>query len=68
MVTADLRMTHMACLLDDDCDGLVLLGHVARADPLSEALDGPVVIAFHGPHGYVSAAGTRATRSPSRTT
>jgi transcriptional regulator len=55
IVTADLRATHMPCLLDEEADGLVILGHVARADPASEALDGPVLLIFHGPHGYVSA-------------
>ena len=55
IVTADLRATHMPCLLDEDADGLSVLGHVARPDPASEALAGPVLLIFHGPHGYVSA-------------
>lgn len=58
LVTADLRATHMPCLLDDDEDGagqLVVLSHVAKADPVAEALDGPLLIVFQGPHGYVSA-------------
>jgi len=55
IVTADLRATHMPCLVDEEAEGLVVLGHVARADPVSEALDGPVLAIFHGPHGYVSA-------------
>jgi transcriptional regulator len=55
IVTADLRATHMPCLLDEAADGLVLLGHVACADPVSRALDQPVLLIFHGPHGYVSA-------------
>jgi transcriptional regulator len=55
IVTADLRATHMPCLVDEDAPGLVVLGHVARADPVSERLDGPVLAIFHGPHGYVSA-------------
>ncbi len=55
IVTADLRATHMPCLLDGDGEGLVILGHVARADPVSAALDGPVLMVFQGPHGYVSA-------------
>jgi transcriptional regulator len=48
----------MPCLLDDDEDGagqLVVLSHVAKADPVAEALDGPLLIVFQGPHGYVSA-------------
>ena len=32
-----------------------MLGHVACADPVSQALGGPVLLIFHGPHGYVSA-------------
>lgn len=55
IVTADLRATHMPCLVDDEREGLVIVGHVARPDPVSEALDGPVLAIFHGPHGYVSA-------------
>jgi transcriptional regulator len=55
IVTADLRATHMPCLVDEDAAGLVVLGHVARADPACEALDGPLLLVFHGPHGYVSA-------------
>jgi transcriptional regulator len=55
LVTRDLRATHMPCLVDDAADGLVVLGHAARADPVSEALDGVILLIFHGPHGYVSA-------------
>jgi transcriptional regulator len=55
IVTADLRATHMPCLVDEEADGLVILGHVARADPVVEALAGPVLLIFQGPHGYVSA-------------
>jgi transcriptional regulator len=55
IVTADLRATHMPCLVDEDADGLVILGHVARPDPVSEALGGPLLLIFQGPHGYVSA-------------
>jgi transcriptional regulator len=57
IVTADLRATHMPCLLDADAgdDELAILGHVACADPASASLDGPLLLIFHGPHGYVSA-------------
>jgi transcriptional regulator len=55
IVTADLRATHMPCLVEDDADGLTIVGHVARADPVAERLDGPVLVIFQGPHGYVSA-------------
>ena len=55
IVTADLRATHMPCLVDDEADGLAILGHVACPDPVSEALDRPVLLIFQGAHGYVSA-------------
>ena len=55
IVTANLRATHMPCLVDKEAEGLVILGHIARLDPVSEALDRPVLLIFHGPHGYVSA-------------
>ena len=55
IVTADLRVTHMPCLVEESGDDLVILGHVASADPASQALDGPLLLIFHGPHGYVSA-------------
>lgn len=55
IVTADLRATHMPCLVEDDPDALVIVGHAARADPVAGALDGPLLLVFHGPHGYVSA-------------
>jgi transcriptional regulator len=57
IVGADLCATHMPCLVDEeaDPDALVILGHVARADPASRSLDGPLLLVFHGPHGYVSA-------------
>jgi transcriptional regulator len=64
IVTRDLRATHMPCLFDEDADGLVLLGHVARADPASGALDGPLLAIFHGPHGYVSASWYARDRIP----
>jgi transcriptional regulator len=55
IVTRNLRATHMPCLLDEAAGGLTILGHVARADPVAEALEGPLLLIFHGPHGYVSA-------------
>jgi transcriptional regulator len=55
IVTADLRATHMPCLLDETAEGLTILGHVACADPVADSLDGPVLLIFQGPHGYVSA-------------
>ena len=55
IVTADLQATHMPCLLDEDADGLTILGHVACADPAAGGLEGPVLAIFEGPRGYVSA-------------
>ncbi len=55
LVTDDLRATHMPCLVDEDTDGLAILGHVARADPVADALGRPMLAVFQGPHGYVSA-------------
>src|SRR3712207_5621180 len=57
IVTADLRATHMPCLLEEDAGGdrLTILGHVALADPVAETLAGPVLLIFQGARGYVSA-------------
>jgi transcriptional regulator len=55
IVTRNLRATHMPCLLDEQSEALAILGHVARADPASRELEGPLLVIFHGPHGYVSA-------------
>ncbi len=55
LVTADLRATHMPCLVDEESAGLAVLGHVARADPVADALDGDLLAIFQGPSGYVSA-------------
>jgi transcriptional regulator len=55
VVTPDLRATHMPFLVDEGADGLRVVGHVACADPVAERLDGPLLLLFHGPHGYVSA-------------
>src|SRR5215217_8236494 len=55
IVTADLRATHMPCLVDETAEDLTILGHVACADPVADSLGGPVLLIFHGPHGYVSA-------------
>jgi transcriptional regulator len=55
IVTRNLCATHMPCLLDEDEQGLTIVAHVACEDPASRELDGPVLLIFHGPHGYVSA-------------
>jgi transcriptional regulator len=55
IVTPDLLATHMPCLIDERSDGLAILGHVARADPVADGLRGPVLLIFQGPSGYISA-------------
>jgi transcriptional regulator len=55
IVTAGLLATHMPCLVDEQADDLAIVGHVACPDPVAERLDGPVLLIFQGPHGYVSA-------------
>jgi transcriptional regulator len=55
IVSPDLQMTRMPCLVDERADGLAILGHVARADPFAAQLGQPLLFVFHGPHGYVSA-------------
>ncbi len=64
IVAPDLRATHMPCLVEDGADGLVLLGHVAKADPMCAALGGPLLLIFHGPQGYVSASWYEDDRIP----
>ena len=55
IVTANLRATHMPCLVNEASEGLEILSHVARADPAADDLDGPILAIFQGPSGYVSA-------------
>ena len=55
LVTAALEVTRMPCLVEDDERELVLVGHVAHADPAHPGLSGPLLLLFTGPHGYVSA-------------
>ncbi len=55
IVTAGLQATHMPCLVAEDAEGLVIEGHVAKADPAAEQLDGPLLLVFAGAAGYVSA-------------
>ena len=55
LVTADLRATHMPCIVDEEAGDLTVIGHVARADPVADRLDGPMLAIFQGPRGYVSA-------------
>jgi transcriptional regulator len=59
-----LQAAHVPCLLDRDHDlggnseQLVIVGHTARADPVSAALLSrhEVLLVLQGPHGYVSPA------------
>src|SRR4051812_27488138 len=55
IVSADLRVTRMPCLLDEDHEGLAIVGHVAHGDPVAAALGEPLLLIFSGPHGYISA-------------
>lgn len=55
IVGEGLLATHMPCLVDEEAEGLAVLGHVARADPVAGAIGGRILLVFHGPHGYVSA-------------
>ena len=68
LVGADRRATHMPLLVDEESDGLVLLGHVAKADPACAVLDGPLLAIFHGPQATCRRAGTRTTGSRPGTT
>jgi hypothetical protein len=63
IVTADLRATHMPCLVDDG-DGLAILGHVACPDPVSEVLGGPVGQALAGQAGGRAGSGAGRPRPP----
>jgi len=48
-------ITHAPVLIDRDLpDGSSLVGHLARANPHAQRLRSETVIAFEGPHGYVS--------------
>ncbi|MEE2815496.1 MAG: FMN-binding negative transcriptional regulator, partial [Actinomycetota bacterium] len=47
--------SHYVVLLDDERDDLTVVGHVGRPDDLIHGLGGrEILIAFQGPHGYVS--------------
>jgi transcriptional regulator len=59
MITAppdrDLVVSHLPVMVDPSSDGLVLLGHLARADAtLHELGRHDTVVVVQGPHGYVS--------------
>lgn len=47
--------SHYVVLLDEGADDLTVVGHVGRPDDLIHGLgDRELLIAFQGPHGYVS--------------
>lgn len=47
--------SHYVVLLDDDQDGLTVVGHVGRPDDVLHGLgDRELLVIFQGPHGYVS--------------
>jgi transcriptional regulator len=48
--------THVPVAVKRDGPRLVLLGHVAKANPHWKSMDGTIesLVIFHGPHGYVS--------------
>ncbi|MGH7737194.1 MAG: FMN-binding negative transcriptional regulator [Candidatus Tyrphobacter sp.] len=49
-----LRATHVPFIVERDARGVRLLGHVARANPQWQHLEGEVLVIFTGPHAYVS--------------
>jgi transcriptional regulator len=55
IVSPQLELTRMPCLVDEAAEGLAILGHVAREDPFAAQLEQRLLFVFHGPHGYVSA-------------
>lgn len=56
LVVEGLGATHLPLLFSDEGDHGALYGHVARANPICERLNGGSALAvFSGPHAYVSA-------------
>jgi transcriptional regulator len=62
LFTDELRAAHLPCLLDPvhdpggDAEELVVVGHTARADPVSDDLRAgrEALLVFQGPNGYIS--------------
>jgi transcriptional regulator len=54
--TTGLVVTHVPVVVRHETTGLVVVGHVARANPHWRVMDGSVecLAMFHGPHSYVS--------------
>jgi transcriptional regulator len=56
LVSEGLAATHLPLIFSDEGPHGALYGHVARANPICERLNGsPALAVFSGPHGYVSA-------------
>jgi len=51
-----LVVSHVPVLVRSDGDGVIVAGHLARANHHWRLMDGatPALAIFHGPHGYVS--------------
>jgi transcriptional regulator len=50
-----LIVSHLPIIAKVNGEELTLVGHVARANPHADALDGnDVCVIFHGPHAYIS--------------
>lgn len=55
LTTPDLQATHLPLLVRQQGDELLLVGHLARANPHWQSLDNtPVLAVFSGPHAYIS--------------
>lgn len=56
MASGGLTATHLPVVVQREESGLVIAGHVARANPHWKSLDGvaEALLIFQGPHGYVS--------------
>ncbi len=56
IVTTDLQASHIPFLLQEEEEGLVLCGHVAKANPHWQVFDGEAtaLVMFQGPDGYIS--------------
>lgn len=50
-----LQISHLPLLLEENEDGLFLIGHLARMNPQARAMDGQgCTVIFHGPQAYIS--------------
>lgn len=49
------EVSHLPLLLEKRAEGLVLIGHMARANPHSKKIEqGKSLAIFHGPHSYIT--------------